>query len=56
MVIVDVQIALTTKFEAEAAMPGNLFQHVVEKPDTGLYGYGLGAVQVDLNRNTGFVG
>ena len=56
VVLVDVQVAGDANAQIDAAVPAELLQHVVEKPQAGV-DVGLpGPVQVEANGNLGFVG
>jgi hypothetical protein len=56
VVFVDVQVAVATETQREAAVLADLFQHVVEERQAGV-DHGLGdAIQVDLDLGSGFLG
>ena len=55
MVLVDLQIALADELEREAAVTGDLLQHVVEEAEAGRDVDGTLAIQVDVDRDVGFL-
>ncbi|MNN37796.1 hypothetical protein D3C81_1517590 [compost metagenome] len=56
MVIVDIQIAFDVDIHAEAAVGGNLIQHVIEEADAGLDLAAAFAIQPDVDVNLRFLG
>ncbi len=56
VMLVDVQIAGAGELEREAAVLGDLFEHVIEKSQAGRDAARSLARQVELDRDVGFLG
>ena len=56
VVLVDVEVALCLDRQVDQAVAGDLVQHVVEEADAGLDSPLAGAVEVDGDRDVGFLG
>ena len=56
MVLVDMEVALGADAEVDQGVAGDLLQHVVEEADAGGDFSRAGAVEVDGDRNVGFLG
>ncbi len=54
VVVVYVQVAAGADFEIEGTVPRDLFQHVLEKRDTGVEGGIALAIEFQFHRNPGF--
>jgi hypothetical protein len=56
VVLVDVQITLAVELHGEAAVLGQLLEHVIEEADAGRHGDRRGRIQVDHDVDAGFPG
>ena len=56
VVEVDVQISFRMQGDIDQAMPGELFEHVIEKPDAGRDLCGAAAVEIHSAGDPGFLG
>ena len=56
VVLVDMEVALGVDRQVDQAVAGDLVQHVVEEADAGLDPALAGAVEVDGDRDVGFLG
>ena len=55
VMLVDVQVALDPAPDVDQRMAAELFDHVIEKSDPGRYVILAGAIEIDLDRDVGFV-
>src|SRR6056297_493342 len=56
VVLVDVQVTGAIEFQAEAAVSGNLLEHVIEESDAGRDRDRLRGIQIDFDLDPGLVG
>ena len=52
VMLVDVEIALHVHADVDQRMARQLFDHMVEKADSGRHAVGAGAVEIDADANT----
>ena len=53
--LIDVEVARNPAGHVDQRMAAELFDHMIEKADPGRHVIAPGAVEIDLDRNVGFV-